>query len=277
MPNNYLDNKDRWDRLSDMDYLSAFVNAWLAFNAWYRSAYGIERDREIIDIIKQDSNVIRDSILPLLLPRKDRDESRFRLEQEADNFKTDIGLLHRRLEEHHLYTGKKRKESRITMTNIHLRDKPIVSQVGQAYRLRFVLQPEFNPSGSLKKIDVVVKWGENKIRYQFSQIRYDEEELRSDVESKNILNREQISYLVQIYRLANPKYIINLVDNSESPIDCGAFEFKCSPDDLFSGIIETIYLMRCHLFHGEMVPSKGASACYEPAYRIIKFMLGRVQ
>lgn len=38
-------------------------------------------------------------------------------------------------------------------------------------------------------------------------------------------------------------------------------EFRCQPEQLFAGVTETIYLMRCCYFHGELVPSREASAC----------------
>ena len=39
MPNIFIENRDRWLALSEIDYLGQFVKVWLAFNAWYRSAY----------------------------------------------------------------------------------------------------------------------------------------------------------------------------------------------------------------------------------------------
>lgn len=52
MANTFIDNRDAWLRMSDIDYLGQFVKSWLAFNAWYRSAYTETRDREIIEEIK---------------------------------------------------------------------------------------------------------------------------------------------------------------------------------------------------------------------------------
>ena len=40
----------------NIDYFSAFIKAWIAFNSWYRSEYTERSDREIIEKIKTQSN-----------------------------------------------------------------------------------------------------------------------------------------------------------------------------------------------------------------------------
>jgi len=52
MPSTFTDHRDRWLQMSEIDYLGQFVKAWLAFNAWYRSAYSETTDRKIIEEIK---------------------------------------------------------------------------------------------------------------------------------------------------------------------------------------------------------------------------------
>jgi hypothetical protein len=38
MPNSFIENREAWLRMTEIDYIAQFVKAWLAFNAWYRSA-----------------------------------------------------------------------------------------------------------------------------------------------------------------------------------------------------------------------------------------------
>lgn len=40
----------------NIDYFSAFIKAWIAFNSWYRSEYTERSDREIIERIKMQNN-----------------------------------------------------------------------------------------------------------------------------------------------------------------------------------------------------------------------------
>lgn len=40
----------------DIDYYSAFIKAWIAFNSWYRSENKERTDREIIERLKSENN-----------------------------------------------------------------------------------------------------------------------------------------------------------------------------------------------------------------------------
>ena len=79
-----------------------------------------------------------------------------------------------------------------------------------------------------------------------------------------------------LYANINPEVYANLMTFSEDEIECDAYVFRCSSEDLFAGTIEILYAMRCMLFHGELVPSRDAKLCYEPAYRILKHFLSLV-
>jgi hypothetical protein len=63
------------------------------------------------------------------------------------------------------------------------------------------------------------------------------------------------------------------LDPNNRNIRCGAYNFVCGKDVLFAASIEVVYQMRCTLFHGELVPTKDAVLCYEPAYRLVRRFL----
>ena len=67
--------------------------------------------------------------------------------------------------------------------------------------------------------------------------------------------------------------MVNLLAGTEPPILAGTITFRCTCEDLFGGIIETIYRMRNMLLHGELKPDPRALACYAPAYHIVRRML----
>ena len=60
-------------------------------------------------------------------------------------------------------------------------------------------------------------------------------------------------------------------------IIAATLRFQCSPEDLLSGLVETIYAMRNALLHGEVNPDARVLACYEPAYRIVMQFLDCIQ
>ncbi len=120
MPNTFTENRDRWLQMSEVDYLGQFVKAWLAFNAWYRSAYTETQDRRIIEEIKWNPNPIASRFRPLLLQAS----------EEAEQFRSEIGLLHHRLERYELHSGKGAEK-----TPIRLRAYPITVQTTTGTRI----------------------------------------------------------------------------------------------------------------------------------------------
>lgn len=259
MPNTFIDNRDAWLRLSEIDYLGQFVKVWLAFNAYYRSAYSENQDRKIINELKHNSNPIGNAIRPLLEAES----------EEAEQLKNDIGLLYNRLENYEIRTGKNEKEQRITFSNVFLRDKPACVEAENFNGTHVTV--ERNPNNTIHS-SVINRKG-NQI-LSVNQQRHNFSELTLDTDYQN-LNANQKRLLETVYEKCNPKEFGNLL-NASSGLDlitCGSYNFYCCREDLFAAVVEIIYLMRCHLFHGELSPTKQASECYEPAYRIVRKFL----
>jgi hypothetical protein len=263
MANIYVENRDRWLELSSVDYLGAFANAWLAFNAWYRSVYNENTDRKILNEFKWQPNDIRNKLIPVLSNPSTED---------AVQLRNGIGLLHHRLENYHLHSGKGDAKERISLTNVYLRDNsaPVapLSKSGISYEV--IRGGPGVPSGQIASL---VKKQNGSIAFQLVQARYDLPGLESNVDYLTQLSSNQQAFLRGLYLNANPREICNLLEGSQPAITCGAYDFNCRPENLFAGVVETIYLMRCSYFHGELVPSREASACYEPAYHIIRRFL----
>jgi hypothetical protein len=136
------------------------------------------------------------------------------------------------------------------------------------------------------KYEVLAKSG--KFIVQATQAEYDETVLQADNAFK-ALSVIQRGILLQLYKEAAPRWVEDLTQYQDpsagltpsgkskaKEIVCGAYAFKCGKEALFAGLNEVIYLMRCTLFHGELVPTREASACYEPAFRIVRRFLEHV-
>ena len=258
MPNTFIENRDRWLTLSEIDYLGQFVKAWLAFNAWYRNAYNERQDRKIINEVKCQPNPILNKLRPLLTNST----------EESEQFRGDIGLLHHRLENYELHCGKGNDKQRITLTNIYLKDNPPLSIIEKYQGWSFRIERLGN--GKIK-IEVVNRKGMMILEYQ--QEHYDLTELELKSSHRKDLSRTFQGYLYQRYQQVVPICLSNLIEGSDLSIRCSAYEFRCGRDALFAGTLEALYLMRCTLFHGELVPTKEANACYEPAYRLVRRFL----
>lgn len=261
MPNTFIANRDEWLRMSEVDYLGQFVKAWLAFNAWYRSAYTESQDRKIINEIKWQANPVLSKLRPLL-----ETES-----EEAEQFRAEIGLLHHRLERYELHSGKDSEKVQITLCNVYLQDKGPFSEPLQRNGITFLVERQ---AGGQMRIDV--RRG-TTIKLQHTQNKFDLADLESQTAYQSLNTNQQIT-LRQLYSRAAPKWIANLMthrdlDPNTREIKCGAYPFNCGRDALYAGVVEVIYQMRCTLFHGELIPTKEAIACYEPAYRLVRRFL----
>lgn len=256
MTNTYTDNRDKWLQMSDIDYLGQFVKVWLAFNAWYQSTYSARTDREIIEEIKWNTNQIASKFRPLL----------DYLSEEAEQFRNEIGLLHNRLENYELHHGKGNDKKRIRFNQIIIRfEDPPIREEHTSRSINYIIERVGNGS-----VQVELKNRSGAILLHKDQQHYDIDELQSDPAFRQSLSETMRNNCLRIYRLVNPKLVRDLTKGDELPIECGTHTFRCGTDYLFAGVIEVIYLMRCTLFHGELVPTHEAAECYEPAYRIIR-------
>jgi hypothetical protein len=259
MPNIYIENRDRWLELSSVDYLGAFANAWLAFNAWYRNAYNEKTDRKILNEFKWQPNDVRNKLIPVITNTQT---------EESEQLRHHIGLLHHRLENYHLHTGKGTNKERITLTNVYLRDNATAGAPITKSTITYNVV-----RGGANQFTSTVTRQNGTTLFSLVQPAYDLSGLEAHQDYLTQLSPQQKALLRGLYLSANPREVVNLLDAGQSPITCGAYDFKCQADQLFAGIVETIYLMRCCYFHGELVPSKEASACYEPAYHIVRRFL----
>lgn len=263
MPNIYVDNRDRWLELSAVDYLGAFANAWLAFNAWYRSAYAEGSDRKILNDFKWQPNDVRNKLIPVLTNQQ---------AEEAVQLRNLIGLLHHRLENYHLHSGKGAQKERITLTNVYLKDNAAALVPLQNYGITYTVVRGGAGAPANQVVSTVTRQN-GTVAFTLTQPSYDLAGLESHPQYLQALSGQQQALLRGLYLQANPRQMVNLLEGGHQPIVCGAYELRCQPEQLFAGVAETIYLMRCCYFHGELVPSREASACYEPAYHIVRRFL----
>lgn len=245
--------------MSDIDYLGQFVKTWLAFNAWYRSAYTETEDRKIINEIKWQGNPVLSKLRPMLETTS----------EEAEQFRAEVALLHNRLDGYEIHTGKGDAKTRVTLRSVFLRENPPTSRTEKSYGYSFKVQRAANRQMSLE-----VKGKSGTVVLQHTQTTFNLADVQALAEYRKLTPNLQ-SFLRQLYEEAAPLWICDLTtyqdeDPNSREIRCGAYSFRCGKEALFAGVVEAIYQMRCTLFHGELVPTKDAVACYEPAFRIVR-------
>ena len=261
MPNTFIDNRDAWLRMSDVDYVGQFVKAWLAFNAWYRSAYTESQDRKIINEFKWQANPVLNTLRPKLDSSSD----------DAVQFRAEIALLHQRLDNYEIATGRGAAKTRISFRRVFLRENP--PKVAQDDRYGYLFRAELLANRQVQA--VVARKRDSAVILSLVACAYDAEVLKV-LPQFAPLSVPQQNTLLRIYSDAAPEWFCDLTTYEEPDVPeiaCGAYVFRTGRDALFAGVVEILYAMRCTLFHGELVPTREAAACYEPAFRLVRRFL----
>lgn len=261
MPNTFIDNRDAWLRMSDIDYVGQFVKAWLAFNAWYRSAYKETHDRKIVNEFKWQSNPVLNTLRPKLEAISD----------DAVQFRAEIGLLHQRLDNYEIASGKGENKNRISFRRVFLRENPPGMAQDDRYGILFTAELV---AGKQVKASVTRKKG-GVVLLTLPPGPYNSEAVKV-LPAFASLSPAQQSVFLQSYSQVAPDWFCDLTSHKEPDapeILCGAYKFTCGRDALFAGLVEILYSMRSTLFHGELSPTKDAVVCYEPAFRLVRRFL----
>lgn len=256
--NPYIENATRWKELADIDYFSYFIKAWIPFNAWFRHAYSSTKERDILQAIKLRDNPIRNRLIRLLGQQG----------EDANEFKSYISQLHNRLEGYQLANQGKV----ITFRHCYIDENPQKQINELSDRMTYKITRISNNNITL---EIIGQNGQTRFNYhQTTNYNWDE---IANFPGYIALSPQQRTRLQGYYQQVNPKIEINLLDtNPPDSITIGSYQFRNSPENIFAGLIEVIYQLRCVLFHGEVVPNRNTNKIYEPAYHIVKIFLDNI-
>lgn len=243
----------------DIDYYSAFVKAWIAFNAWYRNEFTERTDREIIEKLKTNSNRFRGYIETLLDTNNNADD--------AISFKENLNNLQTALVNASIVTQERGGiNQQISFSEIAINNPKILSE-GDYRTTHYKIQR------TRQKIITLVHRKNNSadIYFQFEQDKYDEIEL--DVHADFLrLGTEQQGQCKAFYKEVCP-YVVESVlkkDRNNNII------FITERAKVSRGIIEVLYLLRCSLMHGEVTPDNNSLEVYKYAYYILAAILKKM-
>ena len=254
-----------WMSRAEIDYTGPFLKAWAAFNAWYRHASEQAQERAMLEYVKNQPNPVRRGILPLL----DNDNQT----AEALALRQAIYDLQQNLDTIHLEVTRKGVNERISLREVCIRTKHL--QLERLERSGQEFKAEKIQGGAIEI--TVTSLQTQQVRFQHTQEEYNPNDIYSLQEFANLSNAQR-TRLRQFYDGCNPRPMHDLVRGDGPALTIAAtMQFQCSPEDLLSGLVETIYAMRNALFHGEVAPDARVLACYEPAYRIVMQFLACIR
>lgn len=243
----------------DVDYYSAFVKAWIAFNSWYRSVYSERTDRGIIEKLKSENNHFKGYIETLLDRNNNSDES--------INFKKNLNNLQTALVNAAIVTQERGGfNQQISFSEIAINNPKTLSEGD--YR---VTHYKIQRTGQKVTTLVHRKNDPTVIYFRFEQDKYDETEL--DVHADFLrLCTEQQGQCKAFY-----KEICPYVTESILTKDCdNHIIFIAERSKVSRGIIEVLYLLRCSLMHGEATPDNNSMEVYKYAYNILSAILKKM-
>lgn len=268
MPNNFTSHIDKWLILSESqtDFTTLFARAWITFNAWYCTNYSDTNDRNCIGLIKTDGNVIRSRLIALL-SGSDKD---------SKSFRQNLGSLHELLERNPIPNAD--PNFRITFTNVQYRTNPKTHTlpVKRHRNLEFRAEKQSNSSYKLTVINRASAASETK--YSYTHNSYNYQHFEFDLIHSTLSNTQK-EIASQCFKEINPKLKENFLAplKAVNVIQIGEFKFINDPDLISQAVIEILYLIRCKLFHGEILPTKENLSIYEPAYMILRFLLKSIE
>lgn len=236
----------------EIDYYSAFIKAWIAFNSWYRKQYKYRQDRKIIEEIKSNNNEFKDNIETLL-----------DLSLSSDNalkFREDLRNLQQALSAATIVTQERDGDRlQISFSDIAI-SNPKRKSSENYNRTHYELARDHEGI----KVLVHKKNDSSIIYFEYNQNNYDLSIIESHPDFQK-LSPEQQGQCKAFYKEIKPYNTESVLTSDKN----GKTVFIEERARVSRGIVEVLYLLRCSLMHGEVKPSKNASEVYKYAYLVL--------
>lgn len=260
MANGYVENVEKWKTLTDIDYFTYFIKAWISFNAWYKNQYtNVSSDREAINKIKNESNSVKNKAIGLLGSQS----------EQANLFEASLASLHKSLTELAVHNDEKRLCFYDFVVEV---DRNNLLQNLTDRGVSYYIKVEMNRS-TVREVKATLNQANGTTILNYTGSNYDRQDLIQNHQYLQ-LSDNQKSKVTGLFDLANPFKPENLLTEDENNhFKIGAYKFIRDEEKIFKCLLEVIYGLRNALFHGEIVPNKDHRKVYEHAYHVLKILL----
>lgn len=251
---NYKDWIDAIDL--KVDYFSAFMKAWIAFNSWYESGEIIvskKTDRAYIEQIASHSNRFKTYISNLL--NADNSEGR--------TYRDSIANLHEALLNAPI----------TTQEYIGVRQSVSFSEVAIKNSNNKIEEDYYNSHFECKRasgkiITTISSRKNNQVVFSFEQEEHDVEVLRSQAGFKS-LSQSQQKKCIACYNELHPYIIESVLSTQDNSFKMGSYSFVNDVNAISRAIVLILYLLRCVLAHGDIAPDASSNKVYRYAYEVL--------
>lgn len=247
-----------------IDYFSAFLKAWIAFNAWYNNSGEIQgkTDQQCIEYISEQTNRFKQYIISLL----EQDGS------ESKSYKSNIAKLHEALLNSPItsqkYLGLKQD---ISFSQIAIKNK----NANHHFDYNGVNYSCIKSHGKMTTVVRDIK--KNSEIFVYEQEGWNDEELRqqTDFISMTKLRKDKC---IECYNAMRP-YIMSSVlcvdefkteeEKKIHSIELGVYSFVKDTNKISEAIVKILYMLRCCLAHGDITPDDKTKDVYKYAYEVL--------
>ena len=239
----------------NIDYFSAFMKAWIAFNAWYNFSGEVPKgtDQKCIEFIIEQSNRFKTYMTNLLNST----------DSEGITYQDNVVKLHEALLNAAITTQEFiGVRQQISFSEVAVKNKNNLEKFDYA-------SIHYECSRTHGKITTTVKnnrTGEEL--FNIEQDEYDEDALKQQ-SSYIQLSDTQKEKCFLCYQKLHPYIITSVLDTSEQARKIGVYSFVNDSSKISQAIITILYMLRCCLAHGDITPDEAANRVYKYAYEVI--------
>ena len=238
-----------------VDYFSAFMKAWIAFNAWYNFSGEVtgKNDKECIEYIASQPNRFKTYTMNLI-NAEDADGSAYR---------ENIAKLH----------GSLLNAAIVTQEYIGVRQSVSFAEVAvknaNTLKQKDYYQHHYECSrahGKMKTVVTIKATGDSV--FCFEQEGYHIDVLRQQSGFIGLTQRQK-EQCEECYRELTPYHITSVLASGEATKQMGAYNFINDAGKISEAIVIILYMLRCCLAHGDISPDESANEVYKYAYEVL--------
>lgn len=239
----------------EVDYFSAFMKAWIAFNAWYNNSGEIPAgtDKDCIEYIADKTNRFKTYINNLITAET----------SEGNIFRENVAALHAALSVAAIttqeYLGARQP---ISFSNVAVKN----SNNHEKIEFRNVRYECTRSHGKTKIVVTDTRSGTIVLNYE--QDGYSEDALLQQSDYKR-LSPERQRKCIECFRKLQPYEIISILARDDRKITFGMYNFINDPGRISSAITIILYMLRCCLAHGDISPDNASKNVYHYAYEVL--------
>lgn len=238
-----------------VDYFSAFMKAWIAFNAWYNFSGEVPtgNDKACIEYIASHTNRFKSYTINLINSGN----------SEGNTFRENVAKLHETLLNAAIttqeYIGVRQSisfaEVAVKNTNSH-----------ECFECRNIRYECTRAHGRITTVVSSVGTGIENFRYEQDEHNVDSLKQQSDF---NRLTVNQQEKCLECYAKLAPYNVISVLSAGADAKQVGAYSFLNDAEKISYAIITILYMLRCCLAHGDISPDEAANNVYKYAYEVL--------